>query len=310
MKEKFLRSCLNYTGGKYKLLPQLFPLFPNEFNNFIDLFTGGGVVGINMADSYDLFNLSEKKFILNDIEPHVIDLFKFLQTHSYDQLVERIERIIAVYGLSDTLKNGYVFYNLDSGTGASSYNKEKYVNLRNDYNTGKFENDDRNIVFYILIIFGFNNQIRFNSKGEYNLPVGKRDFNSNMRSKLKEFQETLHNHEFVFENKDFREITDITANDLIYCDPPYRITTASYNESGGWGLEDDLALFDYLDKANAIGAKFVLSNVAVHKGRENNELVQWASKYNLHILNYHYNNSNYQSNAKNSSTVEIVVTNY
>ena len=39
---------MNYTGGKYKLLPQLLPLFPQDINTFVDLFTGGGNVAINI----------------------------------------------------------------------------------------------------------------------------------------------------------------------------------------------------------------------------------------------------------------------
>lgn len=35
------KSPLNYTGGKYKLLPQIFPLFPSKINTFVDLFGGG-----------------------------------------------------------------------------------------------------------------------------------------------------------------------------------------------------------------------------------------------------------------------------
>lgn len=310
MKDKFIRSCLNYTGGKFKLLPQIFPLFPDKINNFTDLFAGGGVVGINMADKYDLFNSSESKFILNDIEPHVIELFKLLKAIDHNELIEKIEEFIRVYELSNTTKYGYDFYGVDSSTGLGLYNKEKYANLRNDYNLGKFEGSDRDIVFYILVVYGFNNQIRFNGKGEYNLPVGKRDFNANMRRKLKEFQETLNNHEFLFENKDFREMIDFEKDDFIYCDPPYRITTATYNENGGWNLKDDLALFDYLDKANDAGAKFALSNVAVHNNLGNDELIHWSNKYTLHILDYHYNNSNYQSKAKQSSTVEVLITNY
>ena len=38
---EYIKSPLNYTGGKYKLLPQILPLFPNEIDTFIDLFGGG-----------------------------------------------------------------------------------------------------------------------------------------------------------------------------------------------------------------------------------------------------------------------------
>lgn len=39
---EYVKSPLNYTGGKYKLLPQLLELFPKQVNTFVDLFAGGG----------------------------------------------------------------------------------------------------------------------------------------------------------------------------------------------------------------------------------------------------------------------------
>lgn len=37
----FIKSPLNYIGGKYKILNQILPLFPKKINNFVDLFTRG-----------------------------------------------------------------------------------------------------------------------------------------------------------------------------------------------------------------------------------------------------------------------------
>lgn len=49
-----------------------------------------------------------------------------------------------------------------------------------------------------MIVYSFNNQIRFNSKGEFNLPVGKRDFNQRMESKLIDFIDTIKTRLTVF----------------------------------------------------------------------------------------------------------------
>lgn len=46
----------------------------------------------------------------------------------------------------------------------------------------------------------------FNKKNEFNLPVGKRDFNSNLRKKLKNFIYNLQLVEIKFQNMDFRDI--------------------------------------------------------------------------------------------------------
>lgn len=56
-----------------------------------------------------------------------------------------------------------------------------------------------------MIVYAFNNQIRFNANGEFNLPVGKCDFNAKMEQKLVNFIERLHEQESVFSSIDFRE---------------------------------------------------------------------------------------------------------
>lgn len=61
-------------------------------------------------------------------------------------------------------------------------------------------------MLYVLIVYAFNNQIRFNKKGEFNLPVGKRDFNKKMREKLSIFIDRLKSGDYKFESMDFREL--------------------------------------------------------------------------------------------------------
>ena len=52
-----VKSPINYTGGKYKLLNQLKPLFPQKIDIFVDMFCGGFNVGANV---------NAKKIIAND----------------------------------------------------------------------------------------------------------------------------------------------------------------------------------------------------------------------------------------------------
>lgn len=306
---KLINSCLNYSGNKYKLLPQLLQHFPKEFNNFIDLFAGGAVVSVNVAQQYSLLN-KKGRFILNDKEKAVINLFQYMKETKISTFIQLTEDLIKKYKLSDTKRNGYDYYGMDSANGLSKYNKEYYNNLKYDFNKKRFDGIKEAVAFYILIVFGFNNQIRFNKKGEYNLPAGKRDFNLNMERKLIIFMQQLQSYSFEFYTKDFREIRHYKKGDFIYADPPYRISTASYNENRGWGTQDDLDLFDYLDQVDNRGAKFALSNVLKHKGNTNTDLNKWSENYNVHILKANYNNSNYQSTAKDNKTVEVLITNY
>ncbi|MEZ7748621.1 Dam family site-specific DNA-(adenine-N6)-methyltransferase [Gemella sanguinis] len=300
--KEYTKSPINYTGGKYKLLNQLLPLFPRKINTFYDVFSGGGSVGINVE---------AQSIVLNDIEKKIQELFKYIKYADVKDMISEIEKIIKKYNLSNTLENGYEFYNVNSSIGLKKVNERQYLELRNDYNN-KIIQEDKNIIFYILIVYAFNNQIRFNKKGDYNMPPGKRDFNSKMKEKLINFSKLIKKKKIEFLSYDFRKVLDNVDNkeDFVYLDPPYLISTASYNENGGWTEKDEYDLLDKLDILNEKKIKFALSNVIIHKGKENSILKAWAQKYNIHYLNFNYNNSNYQSAANEHKTVEVLITNY
>jgi DNA adenine methylase Dam len=277
MKE-YIKSPLNYVGGKYKLLNQIIPLIPDNINTFIDLFGGGFNVGIN---------ITANKVIYNDMIKQVVDLLNDLNKKSKEEILNQIDRLIAEYELSKE-------------------NQEGYLNLRSYYNN---HNKD-SIVFYTLICYEFNNQIRFNSSGEYNMPFGKNrsSFNPALRDKFCKFVEQLHKGSYLFTNNDFRKIKvdKLSNNDYIYCDPPYFNSTATYNENGGWTEQDEKDLLDMLEILNNKGIKFGLSNNLKY---DNPLLNEWKSKYNVHYLNINYGNCNYQKKDK-TRDIEVFITNY
>ncbi|RIY36842.1 hypothetical protein CKF59_02185 [Psittacicella gerlachiana] len=123
-----------------------------------------------------------------DNNTRLIELLQFLQTQSYEDLIKEIESKIIDYGFSDTHTHGYEYYHCQSSNGVGSYNKKAFQCLKQDYNQ-----HPEPLLFLLLIIFGFNNQIRFNRKGEFNIPVGKRDFNASLRRKLQLFCHRLKN---------------------------------------------------------------------------------------------------------------------
>ena len=225
-----------------------------------------------------------------------------------------IFKIIKDYDLSLVCENGYDYYNCDSGSGVGPYNKERFLKLRNDFNHHKQEDYYYYLMLYVLIVYAFNNQIRFNAKGEYNLPVGKRDFNKKMQTKLSAFIDRLHRQDCFFSCKSFTEfdVSDLTERDFVYVDPPYLITCATYNEQDGWNEDHEKELLKFLDGLNSKQIRFALSNVLRSKGKENTILLEWLSKnnYTIHHLNYGYANSNYQTKDKQSKSEEVLITNY
>lgn len=300
----FAKSPLNYTGGKYRLLPQFENLFPKDIDTFVDFFCGGGNVAINS---------NAKKIIAIDKETNLIKILELFKNYDYMDIVNKLDSIIEKYNLSNTYKNGYEFYGQDSSSGLGNYNKKYYLNLRNDYNHMK-DSEEKDFIFLTLVIFAFNHQIRFNSKGEFNMPVGKRDFNSSIRKNLLEFCRKLVVKNISFVNSDYKnfEINSLTEKDFCYFDPPYYLGDASYNENDGWNENKEKELLEYLNKVNKHGVKFALSNVTEHKGLKNEILIDWAieNQYNIHNLNYNYSNSNYHIKDKNQITKEVLITNY
>lgn len=282
----YIKSPMNYIGGKYKLLPQLLPLFPQKISMFYDVFGGGGSVSLNVNSEYVYFN---------DIVHYVSNMFNELKGKNGEECVEKIKEVINEYQLSKT-------------------NKEGFVKLREYYNKGNKEW----YIFYTLMCYSFNNQYRFNNKQEYNSSFGKHKscFSTITEKKFINFMQRLNNIDIVFDSKDFREVdySEANENDLVYFDPPYLITSGNYNDGKrgfkGWSKKDDLDLMNLCDRLDKQGTRFAMSNVLEHKGLRNEELIEWSKKYKVYYLNYNYNNCNYQDNNDQYKTIEVLIVNY
>lgn len=283
MKNDFDKSPFNYIGGKYKLLPQIMKFFPSGVDHFVDLFCGGCDV---------CSNVKAQHIYANDINYFLIEIFEAFKSRSIEELLEYIDRTIAENGLN-------------------TKDREAYNAFRDYYNRTKNPLD-----LYILVCYSFNYQFRFNADHEYNNPFGKdrSSFNPVMRKNLIAFHKKIG--QIRFSSLNFREFDTsfLGQGDFVYADPPYRITTGSYNDGKrgfeGWSEEDDRALCEILDDLDRRGVKFALSNVTEHKGIRNEILMKWKKKYHTHRINYNYNNSNYQAKNVDKVTREVLITNY
>lgn len=303
--KKVIPSALNYTGGKYKLLPQILPLFPQDADRVVDLFCGGCNVGINVNCN---------KVLFNDNNKYLMGLLETFRRMDKGEVFRWIYKTIDKYGLSLVSKNGYEFYKCESSHGLGNYNREGYNNLRKDFNAASPNDNDYFLMLYLLIVYSFNNQLRFNKKGQFNLPVGKRDFNLQMHKKLDVFIDRIKSGDYCFTAKDFRSIRleEYTSKSFFYVDPPYLIACATYNEQSGWTENDEHDLLSYLDELHKKGIRFALSNVLESKGKRNHILCDWIEKnkhYKVVYLDYDYANSNYHTK-KGEVTKEVLVINY
>ncbi|MDR1677774.1 MAG: DNA adenine methylase, partial [Deltaproteobacteria bacterium] len=97
---------------------------------------------------------------------------------------------------------------------------------------------------------------------------------------------------------------------FVYCDPPYLITCATYNEQDAWNEKCERDLLALLDRLNSRKIGFALSNVLKSKGKTNAILSEWAKKHHIIHLNHSYGNSNYQTKDKTDSSDEVLIMNF
>ena len=310
--KKYIKSPLNYTGNKHRILEEILDKIPKNTHRMLDLFSGGTSVGLNS-------NINEVIFIDNNIR--LINLLIFFKNNDYEFIVKNIEKLIKKYSLTNSFRNGYDFYKkmiIDNpNNGLKSLNKSGYLKLREDYNNLLNKNTKKaNIMLYLLILYSFNNDMRFNSEGKFNLPVGKTDFNKANINKLSEYLSFIKNKNFEYMCLDFEDIKIkeiVKEVDFIYMDPPYLITTAVYNESKGWDENKEkklLQLIDYFIQENKL---FVLSNILQRGEKINTILEEWIkknkNKIEVKYIDYSYKSSSYNKKNREIIEKEIIIYN-
>ena len=280
MSNTYVKSPLNYTGGKFKLISQIIPLFPQQLNTFVDLFGGGFNVGINVeADN----------IIYNDLSPQVMQMLKYFKENNLEDMLKQIENWIDEYKLSKTNQEGFLEFRL-------------------------FYNNNKNpLALYTLICYAFNYQIRFNKASDYNMSFGKdrSSFNDILKNKFINFVKTLQSKNINFINNDFISVLkniELNSNVFIYCDPPYFNSTATYNENGGWTGKNELELRELLIKLHDKKISWALSNNL----STNESLEKWANdnEFKINYLNGTYGNCNYHKKDKSNKDIEVLITNY
>ena len=257
-----------------------------------------------------MMNVEAKSFLLNDIDSFVIAIHRLLCSYlgRLNEFYSDFLWIVDKYGLSHSYRGNTVPEDLKKAfpkTYFAKFNKEAYANLKKDFNA---EGKKDIMKLYVLLIYGFNRMLRFNSKGDFNLPVGDVDFNKNTYEALNDYFTLLLNKDVKWYNQDFREfITGIEfqQDDLVYLDPPYLITFSEYNKL--WDENTETALLQLLDELNSQRVKFAISNVTHYKGKINDIFLDWSNNYNCFSIK-----SNYISFNDNSikEFKEVLVTNF
>ncbi|MEW7756381.1 DNA adenine methylase [Staphylococcus aureus] len=271
-------SPLNYIGSKYKYLNQIEPLIPKNIKKFYDIFGGGYNLGINVNAKENIYN------DFNHLVTGLIKSFQDYDTYSYIRFIRKVEKKFDL----------------------KPANKEGYLKARKYYNQLPDSKKDPRFL-YSIILYGFQQQIRFNSKYEFNNPVGMRWFNDKVLEKFISFSRYIKSGNHSFRSKDYTDLIDeIDSDSFVYLDPPYRFTLGSYNDGKrgfkGWSNREEQELQKFCEDLNEKGIKFMLSYVLKHKEEYNIDMDFWAMWNKFKILEL--------NDVPGKSRKEVVIINY
>lgn len=266
-------------GIKTKLVPWIQALVPSVKGRWIEPFLGTGVVA---------FNSGFRKALLGDVNPHLIGFYQAIKDgvvapSSVREFLEREGRL-----LETADEKGYVHF--------------RAVRDRFNKHFSPFD-------FLFLSRTGFNGMMRFNRKGEWNIP-----FCQNPERFAPAYVTKIVNQvhaaaclikpEWIFQACSFEEIIrEATADDIIYCDPPYIGRHVDYYS--GWTADDELRLHELL---SATPARFILSTWH-HNDYRSNEFVDklWGD-FNIITRDHFYHSGAKIENRR--SIVEALVFNF
>jgi adenine-specific DNA-methyltransferase len=272
-------SPLNYIGSKSLIVPTIKEQLPENVEDFIDVFGGGLNVGVNIDAESVFYN------DINHFAKQLVESFKTIDTYDY---LLYIQKMIEKFGLE-------------------AANKNAYSKARDYYNSLPIGKRDPRLLF-VIIMYGFQQQIRFNSRYDFNNPVGMRWFNDCVLEKMISFSRVIKNKNVVFNCGDFYDtINNLSNRTFVYMDPPYRLTTGSYNDGkrgfDGWTINHERKMREYADALDNKGISFMISYVLAYGGQFNTEFHEWCKEQGYNIIEV-------DTVPRRRPRKEVLVTNY
>ncbi|NXZ86275.1 Dam family site-specific DNA-(adenine-N6)-methyltransferase [Serratia fonticola] len=220
-----INTPLKWAGSKTRVMESLSTHLPKG-NRLVEPFVGSGAVFMNT--DYD-------QYLLADINGDLINLYNIIMCQT-----EKFIRVTKEY-----------FSHLQS--------ERDYYAVRNDFNLGE---DDfyKAVMFLYLNRHCYNGLSRYNQKGEFNVPWGRRDKVYFPEDEIRQFSAKANDKNAVFICCDFKEALAMTvAGDAIYCDPPYAASFTQYH-TAGFNQDDQHRLVTELRAAARRGCNVAVSN--------------------------------------------------
>jgi DNA adenine methylase len=218
-----LRPPLKWAGGKRWLMPHLLPLWKSQScERLVEPFCGGLAVAIGLLP---------RQALLNDINPHLVNFYRWLRRGLSAQSVRM-------------LNSEEVFYE----------NRRRFNELLDQQ---KDQSPEAAVLFYYLNRTGYNGLCRFNQSGKFNVPFGKYRSITYV-SDFSPYKQAFKHWHFAVD--DFERL-DLRERDFVYADPPYDVQFTQYSQ-GGFSWDDQVRAAEWLAKHEG---PVVLSNQATER---------------------------------------------
>lgn len=252
---KMPKPFLKWAGGKTQILEQIINFLPEELHNgsikkYVEPFIGGGSVFFHIAHKYKI-----QELFISDINIELVIAYKTIQSH-VNMLIEILTDIENKYLSFDESQRKEYFYQT-----RTKFNwRKNYIN----FHAHNSEWIERTAQIIFLNKTCYNGLFRVNSKGEFNVPVGKYKNPTICDSEnLKAVAEVLQSTEIY--HRDFSEYGDlIDSNTFIYFDPPYRPLSKTSNFTAYsqqvFNDSEQIRLRDFFKVLDKEGAFLLLSN--------------------------------------------------
>ena len=248
-----------------------------KFERWIEPFMGSGVVGLNARRPVALFA---------DLNPHSIQFYSAIKTGTITPKIARS-------------------FLEEEGSRLEKIGEKHYYDIRE-----RFNEIGSSLDFLFLSRACFNGMIRFNRKGKFNVPFCRKPerfaaaYITKIVNQIARFQEAIGYFQWNFVCQEFvKTILQATADDLIYCDPPYLGRHVDYFDS--WTEDDEQKLFDAL---SATKARFILSTWHSNQYRENQTLKTLWKRFDLVTQEHFYHIGAKESNR--GAVLEALVMNF
>ena len=220
-----MKPIIKYRGGKSKEINNFIEFIPNQYDRYIEPFAGGAAL---------FFYLAPNAALINDINSRLVNFYSAVRD-DYDSLKAELTRLELTYR-SNQMEYEQIKMK-DKSRHVENKNEALYYLLRDMYN-GIIEKKYLDATLYYFINkTSYSGMLRFNSKGEFNVPFGRyKNFNTQLVSE--EHSELLKRTEIT--NEDYSEIFNrCTVNDFVFLDPPYDCIFTDYGNIEQNGFTED-----------------------------------------------------------------------